>query len=48
MAAALAPIGDLYKSQLRAVAGALGVPEEILAKPGSARRKAKKLRKKMK
>jgi NAD+ synthase len=36
MAAALAPIGDLYKSQLRAVAGALGVPEEILAKPPSA------------
>jgi NAD+ synthase len=36
MACALAPIGDLYKSQLRAVAGALGVPEEILAKPPSA------------
>ena len=36
MASALAPIGDLYKSQLRAVAGALGVPEEILAKPPSA------------
>jgi NAD+ synthase len=36
MAAALAPIGDLYKSQLRAVADALGVPEEILAKPPSA------------
>ena len=36
MAAAIAPIGDLYKSQLRAVAGALGVPEEILAKPPSA------------
>ncbi|MDQ2853919.1 MAG: NAD+ synthase [Chloroflexota bacterium] len=36
MAAALAPIGDLYKSQLRAVAGALGVPDEILAKPPSA------------
>src|SRR6185295_645861 len=29
MAAALQPIGDLYKSQLRAVAGALGVPEQI-------------------
>ena len=36
MAAAFAPIGDLYKTQLRAVAGALGVPEEILAKPPSA------------
>jgi NAD+ synthase len=36
MAAAIAPIGDLYKSQLRAVASALGVPEEILAKPPSA------------
>ena len=36
MASALAPIGDLYKSQLRAVAEALGVPAEILAKPPSA------------
>ena len=36
MAAAIAPIGDLYKSQLRAVASALGVPAEILAKPPSA------------
>jgi NAD+ synthase len=36
MAAAIAPIGDLYKSQLRAVAGELGVPEGILAKPPSA------------
>ena len=36
MGAAFAPIGDLYKSQLRAVAGALGVPDEILAKPPSA------------
>jgi NAD+ synthase len=36
MACAFAPIGDLYKSQLRALAGALGVPEEILAKPPSA------------
>jgi NAD+ synthase len=36
MASAFAPIGDLYKSQLRAVAGALGVPDEILAKPPSA------------
>jgi NAD+ synthase len=36
MAAAIAPIGDLYKSQLRAVATCLGVPESILAKPPSA------------
>ena len=36
MAAALQPIGDLYKSQLRAVATELGVPEEIVAKPPSA------------
>jgi NAD+ synthase len=36
MAAAIAPIGDLYKSQLRAVAETLGVPGEILAKPPSA------------
>ena len=36
MAAAIAPIGDLYKSQLRAVATALGVPGEILEKPPSA------------
>ena len=36
MAAAIAPIGDLYKSQLRAVAGCLGVPDSILAKPPSA------------
>lgn len=36
MASALAPIGDLYKSQLRAVAEALGVPGEIVAKPPSA------------
>jgi NAD+ synthase len=36
MAAALAPIGDLYKSQLRAVASELGVPQEILGKPPSA------------
>jgi len=35
-ACALAPIGDLYKSQLRAVASRLGVPERILAKPSSA------------
>jgi NAD+ synthase len=36
MAAALQPIGDLYKSQLRAVAECLGVPEQILSKPPSA------------
>jgi len=36
MACALAPIGDLYKTQLRAVALELGVPPEILAKPPSA------------
>jgi NAD+ synthase len=36
MAAAFAPIGDLYKTQLRAVARELGVPEEVVAKPPSA------------
>ena len=36
MAAAFAPIGDLYKTQLRAVGRHLGVPEEILAKPPTA------------
>src|SRR5918998_1091287 len=36
MAAALAPIGDLYKTQLRAVATELGVPPEIVDKPPSA------------
>jgi NAD+ synthase len=36
MAAAFAPIGDLYKSQLRDVALFLGVPAEIVAKPPSA------------
>ena len=36
MAAALMPIGDLYKTQLRAVAEHLGVPAEIVAKPPSA------------
>ncbi|MDP9272171.1 MAG: NAD+ synthase [Chloroflexota bacterium] len=36
MACAFAPIGDLYKSQLRAVAAELGVPSEILKKPPSA------------
>jgi NAD+ synthase len=36
MAAAMQPIGDLYKSQLRDVARELGVPEQIIAKPPSA------------
>jgi NAD+ synthase len=36
MAAAIQPIGDLYKSQLRGVARELGVPERILGKPPSA------------
>lgn len=36
MAAAIQPIGDLYKSQLRAVATVLGVPPEIVAKRPSA------------
>lgn len=36
MAAALQPIGDLYKSQLRGVAEELGVPRRILDKPPSA------------
>jgi NAD+ synthase len=36
MACAFAPIGDLYKSQLRDVARHLGVPERILAKAPSA------------
>src|ERR687895_584021 len=36
MAAAFAPIGDLYKTQLRAVGRHLGVPEEILSKPPTA------------
>jgi NAD+ synthase len=36
MAAALAPIGDLYKTQLRSVARELGVPEEVVQKPPSA------------
>lgn len=35
-ASAFAPIGDLYKSQLRAVGEHLGVPAEIVAKPPSA------------
>jgi NAD+ synthase len=35
-ACALNPIGDLYKTQVRQLAPALGVPEEILSKPPSA------------
>ena len=33
---ALNPIGDLYKTQVYALAGHLGLPEEVLAKPPSA------------
>ncbi|OFW79065.1 MAG: NAD(+) synthetase [Alicyclobacillus sp. RIFOXYA1_FULL_53_8] len=36
LASALNPIGDLYKSQVRQLSAALGVPESILAKPPSA------------
>lgn len=36
MAGAIQPIGDLYKTQLRAVATELGVPEQIVDKPPSA------------
>jgi len=36
MAAALHPLGDLYKCEVRALARHLGVPEPILAKPPSA------------
>ena len=36
MAAAMQPIGDLYKTQLRAVARELGVPEQVVVKPPSA------------
>lgn len=35
-ACALNPIGDLYKTQVRQLARALGIPEVILAKPPSA------------
>ncbi len=35
-AAALHPIGDLYKCQVRQLARAIGVPEEIVRKPPSA------------
>lgn len=36
MACALNPIGDLYKTQVRQLSRALGVPEQIIAKPPSA------------
>lgn len=36
LACALNPIGSLYKTQVRALAGYLGVPERIIAKPPSA------------
>jgi NAD+ synthase len=36
MASAINPVGDLYKSQLRELAGLLGVPERIRAKIPSA------------
>ena len=35
-ASAINPIGDLYKTQVRQMARALGVPESIIAKPPSA------------
>lgn len=35
-ACALIPVGDLYKTQLRQLAHAIGVPEVIIAKPPSA------------
>jgi NAD+ synthase len=35
-ACAFNPIGDLYKSQVRQLAAAVGVPDEIIAKPPSA------------
>jgi NAD+ synthase len=36
MAAAINPMGDLYKTQLRQLAAALGLPESVLEKPPSA------------
>jgi NAD+ synthase len=35
-ACAINPLGDLYKAQVRQLAAAVGVPEEIIAKPPSA------------
>jgi len=36
MASALNPLGDLWKCQVRALAGRLGVPEAVVAKPPTA------------
>jgi NAD+ synthase len=36
MACALNPLGDLYKTQVQRLAGALGVPESIIDKPPTA------------
>ena len=36
MASALNPIGDLYKTQVRQLSGALGIPSAIIEKPPSA------------
>lgn len=36
MACAINPLGDLYKTQVRQLAGSLGVPESILQKPPTA------------
>ena len=36
MACAVNPLGDLYKTQVRQLAAAIGVPEHIIAKPPSA------------
>ena len=36
MASAVNPLGDLYKTQVRQMARAVGVPEQIIAKPPSA------------
>jgi len=36
MASAINPVGDLYKTQLRQIAAALGVPDRVLAKPPTA------------
>ncbi len=36
MACAFNPIGDLYKTQIRALAAHLGVPDQIIAKPPTA------------
>lgn len=36
MASAVNPLGDLYKTQVRQLASAMGVPDQIIAKPPSA------------